>query len=231
MKAVRAIFLGTAELARHSLQALIPSPEVSLIGVISQPDKPQGRRLRLKPTPVKTEALQHSLPVWQPASLRTDTALLKHLKNLAPDLLVAVAYGQIANYRQNDAKNTDSSKAMQEFFLEGVFGLGEDGAGDFAVDVGEAKIAAGMAEGEFFVVQAEQVKDGGVEIVHVEFVFDGHVSPFVSGAVGMAGPNAAAGQPDSESVRIVITTVVVLGERGAAEFTAPPDEGVLEKAS
>lgn len=95
MKAVRAIFLGTAELARHSLQALIPSPEVSLIGVISQPDKPQGRRLRLKPTPVKTEALQHSLPVWQPASLRTDTALLKHLKNLAPDLLVAVAYGQM----------------------------------------------------------------------------------------------------------------------------------------
>lgn len=95
MKAVRTIFLGTAELARCSLQALIHSPEVNLIGVISQPDKPQGRRLRLKLTPVKTEALQHSLPVWQPTSLRTDTALLKHLKNLSPDLLVAAAYGQM----------------------------------------------------------------------------------------------------------------------------------------
>ncbi len=95
MKAVRTIFLGTAELARRSLRALIHSPTVNLIGIISQPDKPQGRRLRIKPTPVKTEAIQHSLPVWQPSSLRTDTALLKHLKNLAPDLLIVVAYGQM----------------------------------------------------------------------------------------------------------------------------------------
>ena len=95
MKAVRTIFLGTAELARRSLQTLIHSPAVNLIGVISQPDKPQGRRLRIKPTPVKTEALQHSLPIWQPTSLRTDTALLKHLKNLAPELFLVVAYGQM----------------------------------------------------------------------------------------------------------------------------------------
>lgn len=95
VKAVRAIFLGTAELARRSLQALIHSPEVSIIGVISQPDKPQGRRLRIKPTPVKTESLQHSLPVWQPASLRTDTALLTRLKNSAPDLILVAAYGQM----------------------------------------------------------------------------------------------------------------------------------------
>ena len=95
MKAVRTIFLGTAELARRSLQALIHSPAVNLIGIISQPDKPQGRQLRIKPTPVKTEALQHALPLWQPSSLRTDTALLKHLKNLAPDLLLVVAYGQM----------------------------------------------------------------------------------------------------------------------------------------
>lgn len=74
---------------------MIRLPEVSLIGVISQPDKPQGRRLRLSPTPVKTEALQHSLPVWQPASLRTDTTLLNHLKKLDLDLLIAAAYGQM----------------------------------------------------------------------------------------------------------------------------------------
>ena len=95
MKAVRTIFLGTAELARRSLRTLIHSPAVNLIGIISQPDKPQGRRLRIQPTPVKTEALQHSLPLWQPSSLRTDAALLKHLKNLAPDLLLVVAYGQM----------------------------------------------------------------------------------------------------------------------------------------
>ena len=66
--------------------------------------------------------------------------------------------------------------------------------GDFAVDVGEAKVTAGMAEGEFFVVQAEQVKNGGVEVVHVEFAFDGLISPFVGGAVGIAGTDSAAGQ-------------------------------------
>lgn len=95
MKAVRTIFLGTAELARRSLQALIHSPEVNLFGIISQPDKPQGRRLRIKPTPIKTEALQYSLPIWQPSSFRTDIALLRRLKNLAPDLLIVVAYGQM----------------------------------------------------------------------------------------------------------------------------------------
>lgn len=80
-------------------------------------------------------------------------------------------------------------------------------------------------------IQAEQVEDGGVEVVHVKFVFNGHVSPFVGGAVGIAGSNAAAGQPDGEASRIVIAPVVVLGEGSAAEFAAPPDEGVLEKAS
>lgn len=103
--------------------------------------------------------------------------------------------------------------------------------GDFAVDVGKAKIAAGMAEGEFFVVQAEQVENGGVEIVHVEFVFDGFISPFISGAVGIAGTNAAAGQPNGESLRVVVASIVVLGEGSAAEFTAPPNKSVLEQTS
>ena len=103
--------------------------------------------------------------------------------------------------------------------------------GDFAVDVGEAEVAAGVAEGEFFVVQAEQVEDGGVEIVHVEFVFDGLISPFVGGAVSVARPDSAAGQPNGESLRVVIAPVVVLGEGSASEFTAPPDESVLKKAS
>ena len=102
--------------------------------------------------------------------------------------------------------------------------------GDFAVDVGEAKVATGVAEGKFFVVQAKQVQDGGVEVVHVEFVFNGLISPFVGGAVGIAGTNAAAGQPNGESLRIVIAPVVVLREGSASEFAAPPDEGVLEQS-
>ena len=123
---------------------------------------------------------------------------------------------------------------MQEFFSKTRFefwGLGKDGVGDFTVDVGEAKIATGVAEGEFFVVQAEQVQDGGVKVVHVEFVFNGHVSPFISGAVGIAGTNAAAGQPNGESLRVVVASIVVLGEGSPSEFAAPPNEGVLKQSS
>ena len=95
MTAIRTIFLGTAELARRSLQALVQSSEVNLLGIVSQPDKPQRRRLRQTPTAVKTEALRHALPVWQPVLLKKDAALLEHFKSLAPDLFVTAAYGQM----------------------------------------------------------------------------------------------------------------------------------------
>ena len=70
-----------------------------------------------------------------------------------------------------------------------------------------------------------------MEVVHVEFVFDSVISPFVGGAVGIAGTDSAAGQPNGESLGVVIASVVVLREGSAAEFAAPPDECVLEKAS
>lgn len=95
MAPIRIVFLGTAELACRSLQALAESPEIEILGVVSQPDKARGRQLRLTPTAVKTTALQHSLPVWQPQRLRRDEDLINRLKGLSLDLLVVAAYGQI----------------------------------------------------------------------------------------------------------------------------------------
>lgn len=92
---MRTVFLGTAELARHSLQALVRSPQVELLGVVSQPDKAKGRQLRQVPSAVKVEALKHSLPVWQPSLLRKDTRLIEHLNCLDIDVIVVAAYGQI----------------------------------------------------------------------------------------------------------------------------------------
>ena len=92
---IRLVFLGTAELACRSLVALADSPDVEVVGVISQPDKAKGRQMRLVPTAVKATALEYSLPVWQPERLRKDTALIEHLKNLSLDLMVVAAYGQI----------------------------------------------------------------------------------------------------------------------------------------
>lgn len=80
-------------------------------------------------------------------------------------------------------------------------------------------------------VEAEEVEHGGVEIVHVEAVGHGGVADFIGRAVGVAGFSAAAGEPGGEATRVMVAAVLPLGEGGAAEFSAPPDEGVLEEAA
>jgi len=90
---LRILFLGTAEFACPSLEALLASPH-ELLGVITQPDRPRGRGQKLVPSPVKSLALKTNLPIYQPEKLR-DPSFLKVLEPLRPDLMVVVAYGQI----------------------------------------------------------------------------------------------------------------------------------------
>ncbi len=85
--------MGTPEFALATLQGLIDAG-VDLIGVYTQPDRPKGRGKQLAQPPVKQLALQHGLPVYQPARLRTPAAVAE-LEAIAPDLIVVVAYGQI----------------------------------------------------------------------------------------------------------------------------------------
>ena len=99
----------------------------------------------------------------------------------------------------------------------------------FALDVGEADVAAGVAEGEFFVVEAEEGEDGGVEVVDVDGVFNGFVAVVVGGAVGEAWFGAAAGHPHGEAFGVVVASVGASAVWGAAEFSAPDDEGVIEE--
>ncbi len=86
--------MGTAELACASLQALLDSPHFEIPGVVTQPDRPKGRDLKLQPSPVKRIAAGAGLPVWQPARARHPD-FLAQLAALRPDLLVVAAYGQI----------------------------------------------------------------------------------------------------------------------------------------
>jgi methionyl-tRNA formyltransferase len=90
----RIVFMGTAELSCAILEALIESRACKLLAVVSQPDRPKGRNLRTQPSPVKALALAAQLPVLQPERAR-DPAFLNDMKNLAPDLVVVAAYGQI----------------------------------------------------------------------------------------------------------------------------------------
>jgi methionyl-tRNA formyltransferase len=90
---VNIIFMGTPEFAVPSLQALLEKG-YSVIAVVTQPDRPKGRKRVLTPTPVKVEAEKHGIPVLQPEKLRQADSV-EALRALKPDLIVTAAYGQI----------------------------------------------------------------------------------------------------------------------------------------
>jgi methionyl-tRNA formyltransferase len=91
---MKMVFMGTAELSCASLQKLAATPHFSVVAVVTQPDKPRGRDLRLTPSPVKVLAQKLNLPVLQPPRAREED-FIRRLRELAPDLIVVVAYGQI----------------------------------------------------------------------------------------------------------------------------------------
>jgi len=85
--------MGTPELARVSLEALLAG-EFQIVGVVTQPDRPKGRDLKLTPSPVKELALRSNLPVLQPERARNEN-FIEELAKLKPDLIVVAAFGQI----------------------------------------------------------------------------------------------------------------------------------------
>jgi methionyl-tRNA formyltransferase len=94
MKAeTRIVFMGTPDFAVPSLRALVTSG-YRVVGVVTQPDRPRGRKRILTPPPVKVAAREWDLPVFQPERLRTPEAL-EELLAWKPDLIVTAAYGQI----------------------------------------------------------------------------------------------------------------------------------------
>src|SRR6478736_2163082 len=94
MTALRIIFMGTPELAAASLAALLREPAFQLVAVVTQPDRPKGRDLKLQPSPVKELALSAGLPVLQPLKTRDET-FIAELRTLQPDLIAVAAFGQI----------------------------------------------------------------------------------------------------------------------------------------
>ncbi len=87
-------FFGTPEFAVPALQALLTLPQISTIAVVTQPDKPVGKKQVLTPPPIKILADKNHLTVLQPDKINTDI-LATQLKSLRPDVCVVVAYGKI----------------------------------------------------------------------------------------------------------------------------------------
>lgn len=90
---MKILFMGTPDFARSILDDLLRAGE-NVAAVVTQPDKPKGRRMLLSPSPVKECALAHGIPVYQPATLK-DGAFAAALDGIAPDVILVAAYGKI----------------------------------------------------------------------------------------------------------------------------------------
>ncbi|MFK9092374.1 methionyl-tRNA formyltransferase [Bacillus salipaludis] len=95
------VFMGTPDFSVPVLRQIIHDG-FEVIGVVSQPDRPVGRKKVLTPPPVKVEALKHGIPVFQPEKIRQEEELAKIL-SLQPDLIVTAAFGQILPRKLLDA--------------------------------------------------------------------------------------------------------------------------------
>lgn len=90
---MRIVFLGTPEWAVPSFERILTDGH-QVLGVFTQPDRPAGRGNKLQPPAVKTAALKHNLPVYQPTKVRTPE-FRELFESLSPDVAVIVAYGRI----------------------------------------------------------------------------------------------------------------------------------------
>ena len=90
---MRVAFWGTPEFAAPALRAL-GGEGFEVVGVVTQPDKPQGRSREIIPSPVKQIAIDEEIPLFQPKNAR-DPELVDKLKGVKPDISVVVAYGHI----------------------------------------------------------------------------------------------------------------------------------------
>lgn len=87
----RIVFMGTPDIGAHVLRQLIDH-SYCIVGVVSQPDRPVGRKRELLPTPVKKVALEYNIPVFQPEKIRHD---FQQVLDWNPDVIITTAYGQI----------------------------------------------------------------------------------------------------------------------------------------
>ncbi len=92
---IKIVFFGTPKIAVKSLEYLNASSDIEVLAVVTQPDKPAGRGKKLTMSPVKEFAIQHSIPVFQPKSIRKEPEIQEELKNFKPDFFVTFAFGQI----------------------------------------------------------------------------------------------------------------------------------------
>ncbi len=91
---MKILFMGTPDFAETSLKALNEA-KYNIIGVITNPDRPKGRGMKMIASPVKEYAVANNMEVYQPEKIKNNNEILEKIKSLEPDLIVVVAYGKI----------------------------------------------------------------------------------------------------------------------------------------
>lgn len=88
------LFMGTPDFAKDSLEAIYNAGH-NILAVVTNPDKPKGRGMKMIASPVKEFALEHNIDVYQPEKVKGNEEFIEEIKNLNPDLICVVAYGKI----------------------------------------------------------------------------------------------------------------------------------------
>lgn len=91
---MKVIFMGTPDFASESLEAIYNAGH-EIIGVVTNPDKPKGRGMKMVASPVKEFAEEKELKIYQPLKVRNNTQFIDEIKSLNPDVICVVAYGKI----------------------------------------------------------------------------------------------------------------------------------------
>ena len=88
------LFMGTPDFAKDSLEALY-NANYKIIGVVTTPDRPKGRGMKMNTSPVKDFAISKDIKIYQPEKIKNNIEFINEKKNLNPDIICVVAYGKI----------------------------------------------------------------------------------------------------------------------------------------
>lgn len=91
---MKIIFMGTPDFAKESLEALY-NAKYEILAVVTNPDRPKGRGMKMIASPVKEFALEKGIKIYQPEKVRNNEEFISEIKALKPDVICVVAYGKI----------------------------------------------------------------------------------------------------------------------------------------
>jgi hypothetical protein len=99
------------------------------------------------------------------------------------------------------------------------------------VDVGQSEVASTVTVSQSFVIDSEQVEQSRMQIMHMDFVLSGVKPKIIGCTITESGLDSRAAHPPSESVGIVVSTVISLGRGSSSELSTPYQQGVFEETA